>query len=251
MDLKLSGKKALVTGSTRGIGKAIAMMLAKEGVRVVLHGKTNESVNRALKEFKSLRLKTYGIAGDVRLPENIKTIVKYCNRAFGNIDILVNNAGIYGYKSIEEIQPEEWQDFIDVNLKAPFLFIKEILPMMKKKKGGRIINIASVVGISGRKLGAHYNPAKGGLIAMTQGLAKDLGKYSITVNCVAPAFIKTENVTKMLKGIGFNLEEMRKATPLNRFGEPNDIASAVLFLASSLADFITGQTIVVNGGYNY
>jgi NAD(P)-dependent dehydrogenase (short-subunit alcohol dehydrogenase family) len=251
MDLKLEGKRVLVTGSTRGIGKAIALIFAKEGAVVILHGKSKKSVSQAVEELKKSHLEVHGIDGDIKFSSAIKKIAQYAKRKFGGVDILVNNAGIYGFRAINEMTIREWQDFIDINLKAPFLFIKEISPMMEKNKWGRIINISSTAGVSGRKLGAHYNAAKGGLIAMTEGLAKDLGKYSITVNCVAPFFIKTENIIKIIKEVGLNTEEIRKSTPLNRLGEPEDIASVALFLASPLADFITGQTIVVNGGSLY
>jgi len=248
MRIDLSGKNALITGSTKGIGRAIAMVLAKEGARIVVHGKSEKSVSATLKDFKKESFDVLGIAGDLTSLKTPGTIAQFIRKKLGKIDILVNNAGIYTYQSIEKITLEDWQNIININLTSTFLLIREFLPLMKNQKHGRIINITSVAGISGRKLGPHYNAAKGGMIAMTQGLAKDLGKYSITVNCIAPGLIQTENVMKSLNSVNFDFKNLQEVTPLKRLGMPEDIASVALFLTSPLADFITGETIIVNGG---
>ncbi len=239
----LSGKVALVTGASRGIGAAIADTLAAAGAKVVGTA-TSESGAAAIGN----RLAQWGGAGrvlDSAAPDTIENLIGEIEKEFGKLDILVNNAGITRDNLLMRMKEEEWDDIMQVNLKSVFRASKAVLRGMMKQRGGRIISITSVVGAMGNAGQANYAAAKAGLIGFSKSLAREVGSRGITVNCVAPGFIDTD-MTRALP------EETRKMfeaqTSLGRFGDAQDIADAVLFLASEQAKYITGQTLHVNGG---
>lgn len=248
LDLHTQGKIAVVTGSTEGIGLAIAEQFLRSGMRVYINARKEESVNRVVERLRFDGFSVSGLVGDATdekfVQESVKKIISEC----GGIDILVNNVGMYEQEVIEDISLERWERMLGANLTSNFLWTKAIVPYMKEKRFGKIINITSVAGISGRSRSAHYNAAKGGIISLTKGLAKDLGSFNITVNAVAPGFILTDLMQGELleRAIKFNKER----TPLPHQGAPKDVAGAVLFLSSSLADFVTGEVVVVDGGFS-
>ena len=239
----LSGKVALVTGASRGIGAAIADTLAAAGAKVIGTA-TSESGAAAISE----RLVQWGGEGralNSAEPETIENLIADIEKAFGKLDILVNNAGIARDNLLMRMKEEEWDDIMQVNLKSVFRASKAVLRGMMKQRAGRIINITSVVGVMGNAGQTNYAAAKAGLIGFSKSMAREVGSRSITVNCVAPGFIDTD-MTRALP------EETQKTfeaqTSLGKFGEAQDIADAVLFLASDQAKYITGQTLHVNGG---
>lgn len=248
IDFNMTGKIAIVTGSTKGIGLAIAEMLARSGVQVFVNSRTGESVNMVVEKFNKDGLLVSGLVGDASDETFVKKSVEKVISECGHIDILVNNVGMYSIGEIEKISTEQWDEMFKVNLKSCFLWTKEIVPYMKEQRFGKIINIASISGIDGRPNSVHYNATKGGMISMTKGLAKDLGPFNINVNAVAPGFILSdlmqgEFLSKVAK---FN----RERTPLPRQGVPRDVAGVAFFLASPLSDFITGEVIIVDGGFS-
>ena len=239
----LSGKIALVTGASRGIGAAIADTLAQAGATVIGTA-TSESGAAAIGE----RLAQWGGQGralNAAEEGSIESLIAEIEKEFGKVDILVNNAGITRDNLLMRMKEEEWDEIMQVNLKSVFRASKAVLRGMMKQRSGRVINITSVVGAMGNAGQANYAAAKAGLIGFSKSMAREVGSRGITVNCVAPGFIDTD-MTRSLP------EESRKTfeaqTSLGRFGEPQDIADAVLFLASDQAKYITGQTLHVNGG---
>ena len=239
----LSGKIALVTGASRGIGAAIADTLAAAGAKVIGTA-TSESGAATIGE----RLAQWGGEGralNSAEPETIENLIADIEKEFGKLDILVNNAGITRDNLLMRMKEEEWDDIMQVNLKSVFRASKAVLRGMMKQRAGRIINITSVVGVMGNAGQTNYAAAKAGLIGFSKAMAREVGSRGITVNCVAPGFIDTD-MTRALP------EETRKTfeaqTSLGKFGEAQDIADAVLFLASDQAKYITGQTLHVNGG---
>ena len=239
----LSGKIALVTGASRGIGAAIADTLAAAGAKVIGTA-TSESGAAAIGE----RLTQWGGEGralNSAEPETIENLIADIEKEFGKLDILVNNAGITRDNLLMRMKEEEWDDIMQVNLKSVFRASKAVLRGMMKQRTGRIINITSVVGVMGNAGQTNYAAAKAGLIGFSKSMAREVGSRGITVNCVAPGFIDTD-MTRALP------EETRKTfeaqTSLGKFGEAQDIADTVLFLASDQAKYITGQTLHVNGG---
>lgn len=243
----LKGKGALVTGSTRGIGKAIAKVFAEHGASVMLNGRNENRLKATLNEFRDKEWHVEGVAGDVASQEFIRSLVKKTVQVFGRLDIVVNNAGIGSQKKIEEISEEEWRYFIDVNLTGMLHLYKEVVPIMKGQKSGTIITMISSPPVISPKR-ADYNFAKAGVAALVQGLAKEIGPYNITINAISPSFINTELMQEIWKSIGSDITKIHNQIPLNRLGTPEEVAYLALFLASDCARFITGQTISINGG---
>ncbi|XQY93477.1 3-oxoacyl-[acyl-carrier-protein] reductase [Metabacillus sp. HB246100] len=237
---------ALVTGASRGIGKAIALDLAKNGAVVAVNYAGNEvKANEVVEEIKSMGGSAVAIKADVSNGEEVQGMIKTVIDEFGRIDILINNAGITRDNLLMRMKDEEWDDVINTNLKGVFLCTKGVTRQMMKQRSGRIINITSVVGISGNPGQANYVAAKAGVIGLTKTTAKELASRNITVNAVAPGFITTDmtdELSEEVKG------EMLKQIPLAKLGEPSDIANLVTFLASEKSKYITGQTMHVNGG---
>lgn len=243
---KLLDKVAIITGGAQGIGKEISLKLASEGASCVIVDVDLQKANETSQEISSLySVETLVFKVDVSITAEVQGCVDKVYEKFKRIDILVNNAGITKDNLILKMTEEEWDKVLDVNLKGAFNFIKAVSKYMIKQKSGRIINVASVVGLMGNPGQANYSASKGGLIALTKTLAKELASRNILVNAVAPGYIKTR-MTDALS------EEQRKKLqeyiPLNRLGDPKDVANAVWFLCIEESSYITGQVISVNGG---
>ncbi|WP_375753369.1 3-oxoacyl-ACP reductase FabG [Vibrio sp. HN007] len=240
--MTLEGKIALVTGASRGIGRSIAELLVERGATVIGTA-TSENGAAAISEYLGENGK--GMALNVTEPESIESVLKAINTEFGGIDILVNNAGITRDNLLMRMKDDEWTDIMDTNLTSIFRLSKAVLRGMMKKRNGRIINVGSVVGTMGNAGQTNYAAAKAGVIGFTKSMAREVASRGVTVNTVAPGFIETD-MTKALN------DEQRAATlsqvPAGRLGDPREIASAVAFLASPDAAYITGETLHVNGG---
>jgi 3-oxoacyl-[acyl-carrier protein] reductase len=242
VNIDLSGRTALVTGSTRGIGRAIAEALAGAGARVAVVGR---DVGRAEEVASAIGRDAAGFACDVTDSASVTALVESVEKAFGQIDILVNNAGLTRDNILFRLKDEDWDTVLDANLRGAFVAIRAASRGMMKRRWGRIINIASVVGIIGNKGQSNYAASKAGLIGLTKSVAKELASRNILINAVAPGFIETDMTAAMTAEARATLSGQ---IPLERLGSPNDIAAIVAFLASDLASYITGQVLVVDGG---
>ena len=242
MKIDLTGKIALVTGSTRGIGRAIAETLSEAGARIAVVGRDQA---RAAEVAAALGKDAQGFGADVSDPASVTSLVESVEKAFGQIDILVNNAGLTRDNILFRIKDEDWDMVLDANLRGAFVAIRAASRGMMKRRWGRIINIASIVGITGNKGQANYAASKAGLIGLTKSVAKELGSRNILVNAVAPGFIETDMTKAMTPEARTSLAGQ---IPLDRLGRSQDVASAVAFLASEHAAYITGQVLVVDGG---
>ena len=239
-------KTALVTGASRGIGRAIALTLAAKGYAVALNYAGSQAAAEAVKgEIEAAGGKAFTIQGDVSKAEDVDRIFKTIKEEFGQLDVLVNNAGITRDGLLIRMKEESWDAVLSTDLKSDFLTIKAAAQMMKRKKKGSIINIASVVGIMGNIGQANYAAAKAGVIGLTKACAKELAARNIRVNAVAPGFIATDMTDAIPEK---NKEAMLTAIPLGRMGLAEDVAKAVSFLASDDASYITGQVLKVDGG---
>ncbi|QED47502.1 3-oxoacyl-[acyl-carrier-protein] reductase [Cytobacillus dafuensis] len=244
--MKLEGKIALVTGASRGIGREIALELARQGADVVVnYSGSEERANHVVAEIKEMGRKAIAVQCDVSNSDSVANMVKETIDTFGKLDILVNNAGITKDNLLMRMKEDEWDDVININLKGVFLCTKAVTRQMMKQRSGRIINISSIVGVSGNPGQANYVAAKSGVIGLTKTSAKELSSRGITVNAVAPGFITTDMTDKLNEEVK---EQMLKQIPLARFGEPADIANVVVFLASDDSRYMTGQTLHVDGG---
>ncbi|EIF13150.1 MULTISPECIES: 3-oxoacyl-[acyl-carrier-protein] reductase [Bacillus] len=242
----LNEKTAVVTGASRGIGRAIALGLAKNGCNVVVNYSGNEAkANEVVDEIKSLGRNAIAVKADVSNSEEVQNMMKEAVAAFSSIDILVNNAGITKDNLLMRMKENEWDDVININLKGVFNCTKAVTRQMMKQRSGRIINVSSIVGVSGNPGQANYVAAKAGVIGLTKSSAKELASRNITVNAIAPGFISTDMTDKLSKEVQ---DEMLKQIPLARFGDPSDISSVVTFLASEGSRYMTGQTLHIDGG---
>lgn len=242
----LKGKCALVTGASRGIGKAIALKLASLGANLILNYRSSEQEALEVeKQVKDMGVDAISVKGDISKLEDVETLVSTAKEKFGAIDIMVNNAGITKDTLILRMKEEDFDTVIDVNLKGVFNCLKTITPVMVRQKYGKIINLSSVVGISGNAGQVNYSASKAGVIGMTKSLAKEVGSRGINVNAIAPGFIETD-MTDVL-GDKYK-DEIKKNIPLKKLGKPEDVANVVAFLASENSDYITGQVIHVDGG---
>jgi 3-oxoacyl-[acyl-carrier protein] reductase len=240
--IDLTGKTAFITGSTRGIGLAIARSLHGAGAKVVIVGRNDTGVSSAAAEFGE---RGYGVACDVAQASQVDAAIAAAEKALGPIDILVNNAGLTRDNILLRLTDEDWTTVLDANLKGAFHTIRAALKGMMKRRSGRIINISSIVGLIGNKGQANYAASKAGLIGLTKSVAKEYASRNILANCIAPGFIQTEMTDALpAEARATLLEEIA----LGRLGRPEDVAGTVLFLASDLADYITGQVLVVDGG---
>jgi acetoacetyl-CoA reductase len=241
----LDGKFALVTGASRGIGRAIALELARRGAAVAVnyHGSQNEA-EKVAKEICGMRRRAILVQGNVGEASEARAVVKRVLDEWGRLDILVNNAGITRDHSIRKLTDEEWHEVMRVNLDGPYYITSAAIPSMIEQKFGRIINISSFVAEAGNFGQANYAASKGGMMAFTRVMALELAKYNITANCLAPGFTMTAMLDKVAPKIQ---DQIKGCIPMGRFGSPEEIAKAAGFLAAD-ADYITGQTINVNGG---
>jgi 3-oxoacyl-[acyl-carrier protein] reductase len=242
VNIDLSGRTALVTGSTRGIGRAIAETLAGAGARVAVAGR---DAARAEDVARAIGPDAAGFACDVADVASVTALVENVEKSFGKLDILVNNAGLTRDNILFRLKDDDWDAVLDANLRGAFVAIRAASRGMMKRRWGRIINIASVVGIIGNKGQANYAASKAGLIGLTKSVAKELASRNILINAVAPGFIETDMTAAMTPEAR---ETLSHQIPLERLGTPNDVAATVAFLASDLASYITGQVLVVDGG---
>ena len=239
-------KVALITGGTTGIGKAIAIKLAKQGYDIALNYRTeNETVENAKKEVESQNVKCITVKGDVSNFEDCEKFVKQVIEEYGQIDVLVNNAGITKDTLIMRMKEKDFTDVIDINLTGTFNVTKNVVSYMMKARNGRIINLSSVVGVTGNAGQTNYSASKAGIIGFTKSLAKELGSRNILVNAVAPGFIETKMTDVLKEQVK---EEIAKNIPLKRMGTPDDVANVVGFLASEDSSYVTGQVINIDGG---
>lgn len=244
--MRLEGKAALVTGASRGIGREIALELAKQGANVAVNYAGSEAkALEVVAEIEALGRQAFAIQCDVADSDSVTEMVKATIDRFGKLDILVNNAGITRDNLLMRMKDDEWDAVINTNLKGVFLCTKAVTRQMMKQRSGRIINIASIVGVSGNPGQANYVAAKAGVIGLTKTAAKELASRGITVNAVAPGFITTDMTDKLTEDVK---QAMLSQIPLARFGEPKDIANVVTFLASDDSNYMTGQTLHVDGG---
>lgn len=246
ISFSLKGKVALITGGARGIGKAIAVLFAKNGARIVLVD-LDPVVESVAQEISTLGDKSIAVVADVTRKDEVEKAVAVALREFGTIDILVNNAGVAYLDDAENLSEEYWDKTMAVNLKAPFLLAQAVGRVMIQKKRGKIINIASQAGVIALDKHVAYCASKAGLIGMAKVLALEWAEFGINVNAIAPTVILTELGKKAWAGeVG---EAMKKKIPLRRFGYPEEVAAAALYLASPASDLVTGETLVIDGGY--
>ncbi len=232
-------KNVLITGGSRGIGKACAYAFSKEGYRVFLnYNKSEEEAEKIKNDIGAIPIKA-----DISDVEQIKKMYDFIHKNYGKIDVLVNNAGISQVKMFTDITEKDWDNMFNVNVKGMFFVTKEFVKDMISAKEGKIINISSMWGVTGGSCEVHYSAAKAAVIGFTKSLAKELGPSGITVNCVSPGVIDTDMNGHLSQE---DIEELNEDTPIGRMGKAEEVADAVLFLASS--DFITGEVLNVNGG---
>jgi len=242
----LKGKNAIVTGGSRGIGKAIALELAQNGANIIINYTSNqEAAEKTVKEIQQLGVRALAICCDVRDADAIKKMINRIEEDFDTMDILVNNAGITRDNLLLRMKEEEWQQVMDVNLKGVFLCTKAVIRKMIKQKQGKIINISSVVGVTGNAGQANYSASKAGVIGFTKSIAREVSTKGINVNAIAPGFIDTNMTAVLSEDIKENL---LNNIPLKRFGKPEDVANLVVFLSSDKSNYITGEVIKVDGG---
>ncbi len=244
--MRLKGKKAIVTGAAAGLGKSMAMELAQEGADIAVWDINRDAVQRVQQEIESLGSKAMGITADVSDTDMVNTAVKEVVSNWGQIDILINNAGICKMESIENTTAADWDRVMAVNLKGTFLCSQAVMAVMKRQGKGKIVNLGSIAGkVGGIASGAHYSASKAGVMCFTKSLARELAPFGINVNGIAPGIIETE----MTHGLsGGSWDDYLVSIPLGRIGQAYDVARVVVFLASSDADYLTGEIIDVNGG---
>ncbi len=248
MDQLVKDKVAIVTGGSSGIGKAIAMKLAAHGAKVTIVGMSSEKGEKAVKEILEAvpgsQVNFY--AADVSDGEQADHVVKKVLDKEGHIDILVNNAGITRDKLLMKMQAEDWDRVLDVNVKSCYNFCKAVTRPMMRARSGRIINMSSVIGMTGNSGQVNYSASKAAVIGFTKALAKELASRNIHVNCIAPGFIETPMTDRLSQE---QKKEILSAIPMRRYGDPEDVANVALFLASGLSNYVTAQVVTVDGGY--
>lgn len=243
---KFAGKAAIVTGASRGIGREIALLLAQEGARVAVnYSGSQDKADEVVQLITASGGEAFAIQADVSNADSVKAMVDQTLETFGSIDILVNNAGITRDNLLMRMKDDEWDDVININLKGVFLCTKGVTRQMMRQRAGKIVNVASIVGVSGNPGQANYVAAKAGVIGFTKTVAKELASRNINVNAVAPGFITTDMTDTLNEEVK---NQMLTTIPLGKLGSPADVAKTVAFLLSDDAAYITGQTIHVDGG---
>lgn len=244
--MKLEGKVALVTGASRGIGREIAIEFAREGADVVVNYAGSEAkAKEVAEEIQAMGRNAIIYQCNVANSDEVQNMVKDTTQHFGKLDILVNNAGITRDNLLMRMKDDEWDDVINTNLKSVFLTTKAVTRQMMKQRSGKIINVASIVAISGNPGQANYVAAKAGVIGLTKTTAKELASRGITANAIAPGFITTDMTDKLPEDLK---AEMLEQIPLARLGQPKEVAKVAVFLASDDSNYLTGQTLHVDGG---
>jgi 3-oxoacyl-[acyl-carrier protein] reductase len=243
--LRLKGKVALVTGGAQGIGKAIALLLARNGADIVVSDINVEKAEETVKEIESIGSKAMAIKANVASLSDVEQMVEVILKNFGKIDILINNAGITRDKLILRMTEEDWDAVLNVNLKGTFNCTKTVVRHMAKQRSGKIVSIASVVGEMGNASQANYSASKAGVIGLTKTIAREFAQRGINVNAIAPGYIETPMTEVLPEKVK---EELKKLIPMERLGKPEDVAAAVLFLVSEESNYITGHVLKVNGG---
>ena len=244
----LEGKVALVTGAGRGIGKAIALRFAQEGANVAFTDlAVNEAVEETVKEIEAMGVKAKAYASNAANFDETHEVVKQIVEDFVRIDVLVNNAGITKDGLMMRMSEAQWDAVINVNLKSAFNFIHAVTPVMAKQRGGSIINMSSVVGVSGNAGQCNYSASKAGMIGLAKSIAKEMGPRGIRANCIAPGFIITDMTNQLSQEIK---DQWAQQIPMRRGGTPEDVANVALFLASDLSSYVSGQTIHCCGAMN-
>jgi 3-oxoacyl-[acyl-carrier protein] reductase len=243
--MKLAGKIALVTGGTRGLGKAIVLALAREGAKVAFVYRSNQEVaDQLVQDLATDQREAFAISADVRSKEDAEKAVQAVIDKWGRLDILVNNAGVIKDMLLATMKPDDWQSVIDTNLTSVYNYCQSVMRQMISQKYGRIINMSSVAAEFGSQGQVNYAASKGGIQGLTRCLAKEVARRNVTVNAVAPGFCETD----MTQAVRNAAPELAKSIPLKRFGKPEDVANAVVFLASDDASYITGHVLTVDGG---
>lgn len=243
---RFEGKSAIVTGASRGIGREIALQLAKEGARIAVnYSGSKDKADEVVQQIKDAGGEAFAIQADVSNSNSVKKMVDMTIEVFGSVDILVNNAGITRDNLLVRMKEDEWDDVININLKGVFLCTKGVTRQMMRQRAGKIVNVASIVGISGNAGQANYVAAKAGVIGFTKTTAQELAARNINVNAVAPGFITTDMTDTLNEDMK---NQMLANIPLGKLGSPEDVAKTVMFLLSEDAAYITGQTIHVDGG---
>lgn len=244
--MRLQGKTALITGGSRGIGSSIALKLAEAGANVVInYASSPERAQAIADQAKAFGVNAMIYGCSVNDPEGVETMIDTIEKDFGQIDLLINNAGITRDGLLLRMKDQDWDDVMDINLKGTYLCTKNVSKRMLKRKAGSIINITSVVGITGNAGQSNYSASKAGVIGFTKSCAKEFASRGIRVNAIAPGFIETDMTGKLSEDV---VAHYKNAIPLGRMGQPDDIAHLVLFLASDLASYMTGQVLTVDGG---
>jgi NAD(P)-dependent dehydrogenase (short-subunit alcohol dehydrogenase family) len=244
----LTDKVAIITGGGTGIGRAIATEFARAGADSTIASRNLDNLEKVADEVKSMGRRCLPIATDVRIPEQVDNMVQKTVDEFGRIDIMVNNAGASFLCPVEDMSPNGWDAIININLKGTFLCSKAAGKVMIQQEAGKIINITSVAGIDGSPLMSHYGAAKAGVVDFTKSLAMEWAKHNIMVNAIAPGLIETEGVKVQMELDPEGVKETLERVPLGRYGQPEEIAYVVVFLASEASSFITGETLVAKGG---
>ncbi len=244
----LAGKTALITGASRGIGKAIAIKFASEGANIAFSDLNHdENMSQTEQELLAMGVKAKGYASNAASYEDSENLINQVVEEFGTIDILVNNAGITRDNLLMRMQEKDWDMVLTVNLKSAFNLTKAVQRVMMKQRSGSIINMSSVVGVSGNAGQSNYAASKAGMIGFTKSIAQELGSRNIRCNAIAPGFIETEMTHKLADEVR---EEWIKSIPLKRSGKPEDVANTAVYLASDLSSYVSGQVINVCGGMN-
>lgn len=246
--LDLSGRTVLLTGGSRGIGRAACLLLSRAGADIAFaYRRDHEAAHSLVEEIRLSGRHALAVQGDVADRRRVEQLFEQARRAFGRIDIAIGNAGIWKKAPIEEMGDEEWQEMLEQNLKSVYLLCQLAAREMKPRRSGKIILVSSTAGQRGEAFHSHYAASKGGIVSFTKSLAAELGPWNIHVNCVAPGWVETDMTASVFRDPEFR-REVVESIPLRRLASPEDIAGAILFLASPLADYVQGEVLNVNGG---